>query len=97
EPEPTFETKRLCLLGGGGGTSAKVAVTCASLEAVNAQEPVPEQAPDQPEKTAPWSGAAVSAIAAPSAAVKVHFPRHPERPAPSTAPGPVEFTEIVRE
>ena len=96
-PEPFFETKRLCLPVGGGGTTAKVAVTCASLEAVNAQEPVPEQAPDQPEKTAPWSAAAVSAIAAPSVAEKLQLPRHPERPAPLTLPGPVEFTEMVRE
>src|SRR5919198_5005806 len=80
----------------GAGEAANVAVTWASLEAIKLHEPVPEQAPDQPLKTAPLSATAINVTAAPSATTARHCARQPVMPAPLSMPGPLAFSVRVR-
>jgi hypothetical protein len=64
-PPPVLCTVSWKLGGGGGGSALKVAVTEVSAVKETVQEPVPEQAPDQPAKVKEELGAAVSVTAVP--------------------------------
>jgi hypothetical protein len=61
EPFPDVETLNV------SGTPVKVAIADFALSSVKTQSPfVPEQAPDQPEKTEPGAGVAVSVTSVPA-------------------------------
>jgi hypothetical protein len=59
EPDPDLDTLKL------SGTAVKVAIAALALSIVRLHSPVPEQAPDQPEKTEPLAGVAVSVTGVP--------------------------------
>jgi hypothetical protein len=60
EPEPVFVTLNV-------RSATKFAVTVLSSFMVTVQEPVPEQAPDQPSNTEPTAGVAVRVTEVPLA------------------------------
>ena len=61
EPDPDLETLKV------SGTPVKVAIAAFALSMVRTQSPLaPEQAPDQPEKTEPAAGVAVSVTSVPA-------------------------------
>ena len=60
EPAPDFDTLNV------SGSPVKVAITAFALSSVRSHSPVPEQAPDQPEKKEPEAGVAVSVTGVPA-------------------------------
>jgi hypothetical protein len=66
EPDPVVVTARERSELGGGGWTSKVAVAARAALIVSVQVLVPEQSPDQPEKSDPGSAVAVSVTEVPS-------------------------------
>jgi hypothetical protein len=65
-PDPDFETLNVSVI------AVKVATTDFALSIVMSHSPIPEHAPDQPEKTEPVAGVAVSVTGVPAPYASEH-------------------------
>ena len=92
-PFPCTTTVRRCLPTGGGGATAKVALTSRSASNFRSHPAVPLHAPAQPTNEEPESATAAKWTCAPAVYCAVQLPRQ-SAPAPRTTPLPV--VEILR-